>query len=652
MTAVLLIASCSAGVTSQEANRLDDEVPSSGPTAPDETTETTVTTSPDTSPDTTAPVITGSIEWGDCDDPEAEDGALECATLSVPLDYEAPDGDTIDLALVRAPATGDRQGAILFNPGGPGASGFDPIAINGTFLQAEMGLADFDLIGFDPRGVERSNGIRCLTDEQFDKFMYLDYTPDNPEEQALVDEEDGLFEAECQAEYGDTLRFYSTENTARDMDAIRAGLGDDQLSYLGISYGTYLGAVYATMFPDRVRAMVLDSAFEPSGDTVEQQYLTQLEGFEGAFDNWAAWCENEPSCAFTAEDVGARWDALVASYNAESVAGDDGRLANIAVIQRATTAALYSESQWPVLADALAAAERGEVAGTFALADAYSGRNPDGTIDTLFQSFVVISCASGINDDEPSDPEKLLATLQAAAPRFAADLTVDDLTDTQSQCETLTGDVEQPELGYDGDGPIVVIGGTNDPATPFRWAEEMDELMGPQSALVRYNGEGHGQLLASTCVTDIEAAVLADLSLPDDDPTTCEPDPDVAEPSWWQDIPTPDGVGEPTNLPAVSAALGVTPTQFFSEARTTALDFQAAADAYAVALEDAGFEPVGPGSDLGFEASTNSAYFADNGEVLLVVTLGAEAFDSDELAGAKPSVPPDTTVVLVLYLPQ
>jgi pimeloyl-ACP methyl ester carboxylesterase len=654
VSAALLLASCSSGVTSKEARRLDTStVPSS--TVPSSnkpsSSDTTLATTPDSGPETTPSTSAGSIDWGTCDDPNAVDEALQCATLTVPLDYAAPDGETIELALVRAPATGDRQGAILFNPGGPGGSGFDPIAINGPFIKAEMGLDDFDLIGFDPRGVQRSNGIRCLTDAQFDAFMYVDYTPDNSEEQALVDEEDGLFERECAAKYGDTLRFYSTENTARDMDAIRAGLGDERLSYLGISYGTYLGAVYATMFPERVRAMVLDSAFEPSGDTVEQQFLTQLEGFEGAFDNWAAWCENEPSCAFRADDVGARWDALLAEYDAESVPADDGRLANNAVIERATTAALYAKSEWPVLADALAAAEGGEVAGVFALADAYNGRNPDGTIDTLFQSFVVITCASGINEEEPADPAALLATLKAAAPRFAGDLTVDDLTGNQSQCEELTGDVDQLTLGYDGEGPVVVIGGTNDPATPFRWAEEMDELMGPQSALVRYTGEGHGQLLTSECVTNIEAAVLADLELPDD-PTTCEPDPDIAEPTWWQDIPTPDGIDEPTSLPAVSAALGVTPSQFFSETRTTSLGFEQAADVYSAALEEAGFRSLGDGGELGIDASTNRAYFAPDGELLLVVTLGSGAFDSDELASAKPSVPADTTVVLLLHLPQ
>ena len=219
----------------------------------------------------------------------------------------------------------DRVGAILFNPGGPGGSGFDYIAQGGTTIVESLGLDDFDLIGFDPRGVDRSNGLRCLTDAEQDATQYLDETPDTPDEQAALDAANDQFEAACIAEFGDTLRHYSTDETARDMDAIRAGLGDDQISYLGISYGTYLGATYATLFPDRVRAMVLDSAFEPTGDTIEQEYTTQLVGFEEAFNNWAAWCEGAAECAFRSDDVGAAWDELSAQLDATPVTADDGR---------------------------------------------------------------------------------------------------------------------------------------------------------------------------------------------------------------------------------------------------------------------------------------------------------------------------------------
>ncbi len=177
-----------------------------------------------------------------------------------------------------------------------------------------MGLDDFDIVGFDPRGVDRSGGISCVSDEVQDKYLYVDPTPDDAAEAQLYDEAKTAIPDACRQKYGDDLVHYSTANTARDMDEIRKALGDEQITFLGISYGTYLGAVYATMFPDQVRAMVLDSAYEPTGDTIEQQYITQLVGFEGAFDNWAAWCAGDEACPFKAADaaaVGARWDAAL-----------------------------------------------------------------------------------------------------------------------------------------------------------------------------------------------------------------------------------------------------------------------------------------------------------------------------------------------------
>ena len=137
------------------------------------------------------------------------------------------------------------------------------------------------------------------------------------------------------------------------MDAIRAALGDDQISVLGLSYGTYLGATYATMFPDRVRAMVLDSVVEPNGDTVQQAFETQLVGFEGAFNNWAEWCKSDTTCEFNAPDVGARWDALKQKLDDTPITGSDGRVANNATMETATIAALYSKCDWPVLGQAL-----------------------------------------------------------------------------------------------------------------------------------------------------------------------------------------------------------------------------------------------------------------------------------------------------------
>jgi pimeloyl-ACP methyl ester carboxylesterase len=620
--------------------------------------DTGVTAVERASADSTAPGNTGggtsggvdTLDWGTCDDPAAEgDDTLECATLTVPLDHADPESDTIDIALVRVPATGDRVGAVLFNPGGPGGSGFEFIAYSGSVIQSQLGLGDFDIVGFDPRGVDRSNGIRCVDDAFMDEHLYLDDTPDTPEEEALLEQGDTGFVEGCKANYGNTLQFYSTEATARDMDLIRAAMGDEQISYLGISYGTYLGAVYATLFPERVRAMALDSAYEPNGDSVEEQYLTQIVGFEGAFDDWAAWCESETSCAFNAADVGARWDALRLELDERPITNADGRVINQSTFDVATSAALYSDSQWPVLADALADAENGDGDGLLGLADAYKGRNADGTFDTLFQSIGIIECASGIEQQPPDDPEALLAELKKQAPRFAADVTLDDLTDTEGGCSDLMPTQTPVEIDYAADGPVVVIGGTNDPATPIRWAKEMAAAMGPNARMVTYTGEGHGQLLVSTCVTEIEAAVLADLELPDED-TTCDPDPVVEEPAWWGDLPAVPG-HEQQDLPAVKAVLGLSDTLGYGDTYVSTQPTADADQAWADALDAAGFQDLGS-QDLGLDDVLDRAFLSPDGDILLVITLGPDAFDSDELAAAKGAVPEGSTVVLVAYVPQ
>lgn len=649
LTAAVLAAGCtsSSGVTVKERTSAPTE------SGPDTTTDDT---SPDTTgagPDTTLPVEVAAIEWGECDDEAVTEGELECATLDVPLDYEEPAGETIGIVMVRVPATDDREGAILFNPGGPGGSGFDFVAYSGTYIQSELGLGSFDLIGFDPRGVDRSGGIRCVDDEFQDTHLYLDDTPDTPEEEALLETADTGFTEGCKTNYGDTLRHYSTVNTARDMDLIRAGMGDEQMSYLGISYGTYLGGVYATLFPERVRAMVLDSAFEPSGDTVEQQYLTQLVGFENAFNDWVAWCQEDATCPFTAADVGARWEALRLQLD-ENPLTVDGRGVNQSTLDRATTAALYTEAAWPVLASNLAQAEAGNGAGLLQQADDYEGRNADGTFNTLFQSIGIIRCASGMVTEPTDDPEGLLEKIREQAPRFGADVTLEDLIPEEGEdydgCNELTGPAELVQIDYSGDGPIVVVGGKNDPATPYRWAEEMAAAMGPNARLLPFNGEGHGQLLASECVTEIEAALLTDLELPDEG-IECNPDPKVERPDWFDSLPVPADFGAPTGVAAVNGALGITDTLGYSTGHYTSLSLDEATTLANGALEGSdGFDFLDE-FDLEIDGTTANRWFGPNDSLLLVIVLGPEAFETDDLAGAGQSVPAGQTVVIYLYIP-
>ena len=479
-----------------------------------------------------------SIDWATCDEyPEEEN--LECGVLEVPLDYSDLEGETLEIALLRIPASSNKpKGVLLSNPGGPGEPGVDFVNSWSVEFVENLGLEDFDIVGFDPRGVGRSEGLSCLSDQQNDKFIYLDYTPDDEDEQSLYDEWMEIDEP-CAEKFGKALRFYSTENTARDMDLIRESMGFEQINYLGISYGTYLGGVYATLFPDRVEAMFLDSAYDPQGDTAEQNYLTQAEGFEKAFNNWVEWCESTPDeCSFSSNDVKADWLELYDAYDAESLFTEDDREVNAEVIDYATVSALYSRGEWSVLADALVALRDGDATQAFALADWYVGRDEDGQYGDGYDSSVIINCASGIVDGEPRDPDALLKKMKDLAPWYARDYEVDWLEG--GYCESVFDKADLFEIDYEGDAPIVVLGGTDDPATPLRWAQEMVTHLGTNASLLTFKGEGHSQIFISRCVDEIAKELFKFGRKPKGD-IECAADVPVAKPMWWDDIVNIDG---------------------------------------------------------------------------------------------------------------
>ncbi len=544
------------------------------------------------------------------------------------------------------PAQQDRQGSILVNPGGPGASGYDFAAGNAAGIDSLLGLGRrFDIVGFDPRGVQRSGGLRCVDDAFLDATLYLDDTPDTPEEEQAYSSVDDQFGAACQAKYDGTLRFYSTTNTARDMDSIRAALGDEQLSYLGFSYGTYLGGVYARLFPERVRAMVLDAAFEPSGDSEFDQWATQLVGFEHAFNDWAAWCEEGNDCAFNAVDVGARWDALFASLDANPLTTADGRSVNQVVLETATIEAMYSKDEWPTLASALADAEAGDGTALLALGDSYNQRNPDGTYDTIRQSGQVIRCASGLVQSYPADPAALLAQIKAAAPRFARTMRIEDF---QDDCTAIIpGHQKLIAPAYTGTAPILVVGGLNDPATPIRWANELTAEMGPSATLLTFSGEGHGALGSSQCIADAEGATLRDLTSPSAG-TTCAPDPDVPRPAYWDQLPVPTGVGAPIDDPALSGALGLTPSQAYSGVWALTGDAQTVATEYQQALPSIGVQTSAPVANAG--ALVVPALSPDGSQVAVVI-LSADALATADYSDLQQYVPAGQGLVLVLAYP-
>jgi pimeloyl-ACP methyl ester carboxylesterase len=368
-------------------------------------------------------------------------------------------------------------------------------------------------------------------------------------------------EEPCTDKFGKALQFYSTENTARDMDLIRESMGFEQINYLGISYGTYLGGVYATLFPDRVEAMFLDSAFDPQGDTAEQDYLTQAEGFENAFNNWVDWCESMPDeCAFSSGDVKADWIDLYDSHELKSVFTDDGREVNGVVVDTATVQALYSRGAWSYLADALSALREGDAPQILEIADQYVGRSDDGTYGNGSDSFRLIDCASGIIQAEPRDPAALLQKIQEVAPWYSRNDDIDSFGG--GYCESVFDDSKIFEIDYQGDAPIVVLGGTDDPATPLRWAQEMATHMGTNASLLTFKGEGHSQIFNSRCVDEIARELFNSLRKPKDE-VECEADVPAAKPMWWDDVVNIDGIK--INQDTMGSYFGFDPIDTYAE---------------------------------------------------------------------------------------
>jgi pimeloyl-ACP methyl ester carboxylesterase len=628
----------------------------------EEPTAEVTTTVPRSAPSSTAiPEVTATvprnepsgatITWHTCNDKsiDSEDSDLfDCSTVDVPLDYAQPDGEKISIAVIRLRASERRTGAILYNPGGPGASGFDYVAGMGQTYVDELQLEEFDFVGFDPRGVDRSGGLRCQTDKEIDKYMYPDTTPDTPEEEAFLQAAYDSFAAACKVKYGAKLQFYSTANTARDMDMIRIAMGDEKIGYLGVSYGTYLGAVYASMFPDRVRSMVLDSAYDPKGDSIEERYMTQMRGFEKAMNNWIAWCEKEARCAFHSSDVGARWDALYTKLDNQPVAGKDGRLANQEVLDTATRSALYSESRWDDLAQALADVEAGDAEGVWYLADSYNDRQDDGTYLTSNQSQSVIACASGILYDAVPNADELLKKMQTEAPRMSMGATAKQLA-APSDCRVYMDVMPIAAVEYAGAAPVLIIGGENDPATPMRWSTKMHDKMGPNAALLTYSGEGHGQVLEAKCVSEAAVAVLTTNELPADG-SKCDPDPDVIAPIWWKLVPGAVSDAVVLDAMVMHDATGIKTSKAFLQAwavpGTNQKDLLAE---YEATMETAGFTNPDDPSEI---SGGLLKYFCDGNDCVGVLVLDPAALADAEWDSVRESVPAKHCLVVYLYFPE
>lgn len=473
-------------------------------------TSCTSTTPTATSAPTPIPTpATGSIAWSNCG------GGFQCGTLQVPLDYSHPTAGTIDIALNRKPATipSQRIGSLLVNPGGPGASGIDFLV---AFAPALAFLnRRFDLIGFDPRGIGRSAPVRCLDGPHMDAFVALDGVLDDPQEKAAAIQADKDFAAGCAQLSGRVLPFVDTASAAKDMDLMRAALGDDKLTYLGFSYGTYLGEWYAHLFPTHIRAIVMDAVLDPSL-SADALNLTQAASFDQNLKAFLADCSahkaSAPRCAFAQSgDPASKLDAMMQRLDTTPLAVGN-RLLTRALAQTAVAQELYDQSTWSDLDLGLTQADLGRGSLLLSFADAYLKRHSNGTYDNEIEANYAVNCLDHPAQTDISAYDQLGPAYAQAAPFFGPSFQYSNLPCAYWSARP-TGHVGP--LTASGAPPILLVGGTNDPATPYAWAVAAHQQLAG-SILVTRNGNGHGSYGVSLCATIAEINYLLNLVLPAD----------------------------------------------------------------------------------------------------------------------------------------
>jgi pimeloyl-ACP methyl ester carboxylesterase len=471
-------------------------------------------------------VPSGTIDWESCPVTDPVTGGnpeLLCGTITVPRDYLNPDGPTIELAVALLPAAdqANKVGPLLLNFGGPGASGINILAESGRgVVPAEVGNR-FDLVTWDPRGVNRSAPVECLSDAEMDEWSITPGIPDKPTatdwETAL--EEAKWFAQKCKDGTGEMLAYIGTTASARDMESIRIGLGVPTLNYLGFSYGTALGAVYATLFPTSTGRLILDGAVDMA-PTDESEYGEQGVSIQGALNRLFAWCDADSACPFGAGKSRAAFDTLMNNLDDAPIELEDGRRLNAVLAWTGVVMTLYNRDYWDYAVQGLASASEGDGYLLSLLADAYTDRSEDGTYKSnLMEAFPAISCIDAPTTPSIARYKAIYEKFVSKAPDFAAGQAAGGLL-----CGVWPYQNADPlptSVNGAGAAPILVVGTTGDPATPYAWSQRLADLL-ESGHLLTYVGEGHtGVGGKSACIDDAAVAFLVSGTLPPDE-TRCD----------------------------------------------------------------------------------------------------------------------------------
>ncbi|MFC7450626.1 alpha/beta hydrolase [Rhodococcus daqingensis] len=464
---------------------------------------------------------TQTPEWGSCEgystDGQPLASRLECARITVPVDYADPSGDTAQVAISRNRATGDKIGSLLVNPGGPGASGL-AMAIDGAGTAMDE---RFDVIGFDPRGIGASTPqVRCLTPTEVDEKRADPAVDMSPAGIAGIEARNADYARKCAERTGAKfLEHVGTREVVRDMDVIRSVLGDEKLSYLGYSYGTRLGSSYAETFPANVRAMVLDGALDPNQDPVAEVVL-QAAGFQRAFDAFAADCATSGDCPLGTDPARftARFQELVGPLVDKPADTTDPRGLGYQDAITGVQQALYSQSLWGMLRGGLTSLADGHGDTLLQLADTYEGRQADGSYSNIDDAFNAVRCV-----DDPPVTDRAEAGAADVEFRRAAPFLDDGRGTGNAPLDTcafwpVPSSGSPHTIDAAGLPQVVVISTTEDPATPYQAGVELAKQLG--AALITYRGTQHTVAMNGvSCVDDPVVEYLTELTEPQADLT-------------------------------------------------------------------------------------------------------------------------------------
>ncbi len=447
------------------------------------------------------------IAWEGC-------GDNDCGELEVPLDYANPAGETIRLALLRVPAGGQAIASMVVNPGGPGAPGTSYAEAAGRVFREPL-LQHFDIVGFDPRGTGDSSPVDCLSDEVLDDFLASDPDPDTPaEKKEFIEWSDRLADG-CAERSGALASHVSTEEAARDIDVLRSALGDAQLTYFGASYGTKLGATYADLFPERAGRLVLDGAVDVSLPSRELS-LGQAEGFETALRAYVQNCIDVSRSCFLGETVDqglGRISAFLDQVDAEPLSTNTNRDLEVGNAFYGIVVPLYSRDSWSFLSTALQQAFGGDGSVLLQLSDLYSSRGANGYTDNSAEAIYAINCLDDPYAIDASEVPAQIPAFEKASPTFG---------EVFAWGLTGCGGFDYPEpppspaVLAEGAAPIVVIGTTRDPATPYAWSVALAEQL-DSGVLISRDGDGHtGYNSGNECVDLAVEDYLVAGVVPDD----------------------------------------------------------------------------------------------------------------------------------------